>query len=283
MTLKEHIKDIRNRLKEGGYISEVAISNQIVVRLLMELGWPIFDEWTVIFEYAVEGNKKVDLALCYPRAKPVIFIEMKTFERFLENYEVKDAKEQLSEYIFHFQNNSHKEVLIAILTDGQKWLFFHPIGEGDWKKYPVRELDFIGSDTEKIAECLNRYLNYNSICTGEAIQAIRDDYLNVDRPSPKDKVSFSPRLRVTMPNGDVIDCQDPKETFVKAIKKLGLEKVARSRPKIVKMSPHNHGKHCEHNGFYINTYLPLKGEIRNTLVSIGRQLCIPLKVERIEK
>ena len=74
MTLKEHIKDIRSRLKKGGYISEIAISNQIVVRLLRELGWPIYDEWTVIFEYTVEGQKKVDLALCAQRAKPVVFI-----------------------------------------------------------------------------------------------------------------------------------------------------------------------------------------------------------------
>lgn len=224
MILKEHIDDIRNRLKEGEYISEIDISNRIVVRLLQELGWPIFDAWTVIFEYAVAGNKKVDLALCYPRAMPIIFIEMKTFERFLENYEVKNAKEQLSNYISHFQNNSHKEVSTAILTDGQKWLFFHPAGEGDWKENPIRELDFIESDTEEVAECLNRFLNYNSICTGESIQAIKNDYRDADKLTIKDQVSFSPRLRVTMPDGEVIDCQDSEMTFVEVIKKLRTRK-----------------------------------------------------------
>ena len=87
MAFKEHIDDIRNRLKEGGYTSEMDICNRIVVRLLKELGWPIFDPWTVIFEYKVNKNsKKIDLVLCEPQAKPVIFIEIKAFERFLANF-----------------------------------------------------------------------------------------------------------------------------------------------------------------------------------------------------
>ena len=282
MTLKEHINDIRNRLKEGGYISEKAISNQIVVRLLRKLGWQIFDEWTVIFEYPV-GNKKVDLALCDPRAEPVIFIEVKAFERFLEKYVVKNAKEQLSEYISHFQNNSRKEIPIAILVDGQKWLFFHPMGDEDWKEHTVCELDFIESDIEEIAECLNRYLNYESICAGKATQAIKDDYMSVNIHDKEYKISFSQRLRVTMPNGEVVDCPDPEDTFVAVIIKLGPENVAHSSPKIVKKSPFDHGKFREYNGYYINTYLPLKWEKRNVLVSIGRKLCVLLKVERIEK
>ena len=258
MILIEHIDDIRNRLKGGGYISETAISNQIVVRLLKELGWPIFDEWTVIFEYPVGCGKKVDLALCDPRAEPVIFIEMKAFERFLEKYVVKDAKEQLSEYISHFQNNSDKEIPIAILIDGQKWFFFHPVGEGDWKKYPIRELDFIESGIEEITECLNRYLNYESIRAGEVTQAIKDDYMSVNIHDEEYKTSFSQRLRVTMPNGEVVDCPDPKDTFVEVIIKLGPENVVHSSPKIVKKTPFDHGKFREYNGYYINTYLPLK-------------------------
>ena len=287
MTLKEHIHDIRSRLRKGGYINEAAISNQIVVRLLKELEWPIFDEWIVIPEYTIEGSKKVDLALCAPPAKPVVFIEMKAFEKFLEKYEVKNAKKQLSKYLSYFQSNSHKEIPIAILTDGQKWLFFHPIGEGDWKEYPVRELDFIESNIEEIAECLNRYLNYKSMCTGKVTQKIKNDYRSIDRQTLKDKVSFSPRLRVTMPNGEVIDCPNPKDTFIEVIVKLGLEDVARIRPKIVKKSRDDvegspFKEYCQHNGFYINTYQPLKGERRNTLVRIGRQLCVHLKVERID-
>lgn len=285
MTLKEHINDIRSRLKEGGYISEIAISNQIVVRLLRELGWPIYDEWTVIFEYTVGGSKKVDLALCVPRAEPVIFIETKVFEKFFQKYEVKCAKEQLSEYIWHFQNNTHKEVSIAILTDGQKWIFFHPVEEENWKESPVCELDLIENEIEEIVECLDRYLNYESICTGKVIEKIKDDYRSINSPSLTDK--YSRRLRVTMPNGEVINCPDSKDTFVEVIVKLGLEDVARVRPNIVKKSCDGETPPfkccCQRNSFYINTSQPLKWQRRNTLVRISRQLCVHLKIERIDE
>ena len=249
--LIEHINDIRDRLKDGGYITEKSISNQIVIRLLKELGWPIFDEWTVIFEYPVGNNKKVDLALCCPRAKSVIFIEVKAFERFLDKAELKKAKKQLSEYISYFQNDSGQEIPIAILIDGQKWLFFHPTGEGNWKEKPVCKLDFIEGDTEKTAEYLHRYLNYESICTDKVAQVIKDDYLNANIHIQEDK-AFSHRLRVTMPNGEVIDYQNPEDTFAEVIIKLGVEKVASFRPKIVKKSlddKDDKDKFRKHNGF----------------------------------
>ena len=285
MTLKEHINDIRNRLKTGGYIDETDISNRVVVRLLRELEWPIFDEWTVIHEYPVwsgTGLGKVDLALCNAPAKPIIFIEMKAFERFLDKSEEKKSEKQLFQYICYFQNNSHRELPIAILTDGQKWRFFHPMGKGNWRNHPVRELDFIKNDVEESALYLNRYLNYKLICMGEAIQAIKGDYQSINSALPENKVS--PRLRVTMPNGEVIADPDPRNTFVEVIVKLGLENVARNRPTVVKKvsdvktPPFTHYR--ERNGFYINTGLPLKGQRRTVLISIGMQLCVPLRVER---
>lgn len=292
MKLKEHIDDIRNRLKEGGYVDEAAISNQVVVRLLYALKWPIFDEWVVIYDYPVWDNedneiKKVDLTLCHPLAEPIVFIEIKAFERFLTKSEEEKAENQLIRYIVCFQKKSHKELPTALLTDGQKWRFFHPMGKGNWNKHSVSEFDFIESDTEEIAKCLNRYLNYNSIRTGEAQKAIGNDYRSVNEAASEDKSVSSPRLRVTMPDGKVIDCQYAKNTFVEAIIELGLENVARNRPKIVK-SAHEvktppFEDYCLRDGFYINTRLPLKWQKRNALVSIGRQLGKLLKVERIEK
>lgn len=289
MTLREHIDDIRNRLKKCGYVDETAISNQVVVRLLSALKWPIFDEWTVIYNYPVWDNeiKKVDLTLCHPLAEPIVFIEIKAFERFLTKSEEEKAENQLIRYIVCFQKNTHKELPIALLTDGQKWRFFHPMGKGNWEEHPVREFDIIKSDIEEIAKCLKRYLNYNSILKGEVKKAISDDYQGVDRNVSEDIVESSPHLRVTMPNGQVVEYATQKNTFVEVIVKLGLENVARNRPKIVKaahdkkMPPFKH--YCLRDGFYINTDQPLKWERWTTLVSIGRQLGKLLKVERIEK
>ena len=255
MTLEKHIGDIRNQLKEGAYINEIDISNRILMRLLKKLGWPISDAWTVIFEYAV-SNKKIDLVLCKERATPIIFIEIKMFERLLDNSEKKKAKKQLFQYIFQFQNNSNEEIPIAILTDGQKWLFFHPTQEKKWIENPTRELDLIENEIEESAYYLNRYLNYQSICNGKAIEAIKGD-----TPTQEDRTTFSRRLRVTMPNGDVIDCPNPKDTFNKVIERLE-----------VKDEELTFKKEQQH----------LIWEIRKNLIRIGRMKCVPLKVERLK-
>ena len=45
----------------------------------------------------------------------------------------------------------------------------------------VYEFDIVEDDSEEIATCLNRYLNYASIQTGNAMVAIEKDYHNVFR------------------------------------------------------------------------------------------------------
>ena len=163
MTLKEHIDDIRKRLEEGGFKNEASVSQGIVLRLLGELDWPSHDTQVVIPEYPVEG-RRVDFALCQPPSKPLVFIEVKPVGK------IEGAEKQLFEYVFH------KGVPVVILTDGQEWHFFHPSGQGDYTERTVCRLDLIEMDSEESSELLSRYLNYKSICTGEAVKAIQDDY-----------------------------------------------------------------------------------------------------------
>ena len=166
MTLKEHIDDIRDNLKKGLYANEAAVSNGIVRRLLDALGWPIYNPQIIIPEYSVEG-RRVDFALCHPSSKPLVFIEVKQVGN------IEGAERQLFEYAFH------EGVPIAILTDGQKWRFFYPIGQGDYRERKVCELDIITGDSEENTERLNRYLDYESIRTGEAVETIKKDYERV--------------------------------------------------------------------------------------------------------
>lgn len=265
MTLKETIDDIRSQLKNGGYISEMSICNGIVVRLIKELGWPIFDPWTVIFEYNVnKTGKKVDLVLCEPKAKPVVFIEIKAFERLYYEHKRKEAIEQLSGYISDFKMNSHEHegVPIAILTDGQKWIFFHPIAGEDWKERPVCELDLMGNDVKESVEYLDRYLNHESVCKCTAIKAFKADHKNLDGPLSENRVSYGSRLRVKMPDGEVIDCQKPRDTFCKVIEKLGISK--------------------EELTYKISNQ-PNIWQIRENLIKIGRWHGISLRIERLKK
>ena len=166
MTLKEHIDDIREGLKINRYPDEAAVSQGIVLRLLGTLGWSTFDTQAVFPQYGIEG-RKVDFALCHPPSKPIVFIEVKRVGN------IEGAERQLFEYAFH------EGVPIAILTDGQKWRFFYPIGQGDYRERKVHEMDLTEGDSEEKAKRLNRYLNYESIRTEEAVESIKEDYEKV--------------------------------------------------------------------------------------------------------
>ena len=166
MTLQEHIEEIRNDLRNEAFINEASVSQGIVLRLLHALGWSWYNTRVVIPEYSVEG-RRVDFALCHRPSRPLVFIEVKRLGQ------IEGAERQLFEYAFH------RGVPIAILTDGQKWHFFHPAGEGDYRERRVYQLDLIETDTEEIAERLNRYLNYNLICNRNAAQSIADDYQDI--------------------------------------------------------------------------------------------------------
>ena len=166
MTLKEHIDDIREGLKTNRYPDEAAVSLGIVLRLLGALAWPTFNTQVVFPQYGVEG-RKVDFALCHPPAKPTIFIEVKRVGN------IAGAERQLFEYAFH------EGVPIAILTDGREWHFFHPTAQGDYRERQVCELNLSEGDNEENIKRLNRYLNYESIRTGEAVESIKKDYEKV--------------------------------------------------------------------------------------------------------
>ena len=167
MTLKEHIDAIRDGLRDGLFATEAQVSHGIVGRLLDALAWPKYNTKVVTPEYAVQETR-VDFALCHPHSKPIIFIEVKKVGHINER-----GERQLFEYAFH------DGVPVAVLTDGKEWHFFYPSGQGNYKDRRVCKLNLIAEESEKSAARLDRYLNYESICTGEAIQAIAHDYQSV--------------------------------------------------------------------------------------------------------
>ncbi|MDE0186576.1 MAG: hypothetical protein OXP71_14150 [Candidatus Poribacteria bacterium] len=168
MTLEEHIDDIRDNLRRKVFTSEALVSEGIVRRLLEALEWPRFNPQIVIPEYPVEGGR-VDFALCHPPSKPLVFIEVKPVGK------SGGAEKQLFEYAFH------KGVPVVILTDGKEWHFFHPSGQGEYNERKVYNVDLTEVDHVESTARLSRYLNYQSICTGEAIKAIEDDYRAVSK------------------------------------------------------------------------------------------------------
>ena len=168
MTLKEHIDDISNLLKQGAFANEKerTVSDRIVNRLLQALEWPIFTPQIVIDEYAVEG-RRVDFALCHPESTPRVFVEVKRVGN------IDKGIKQLFEYAFH------RGIPIVVLTDGQKWRFYHPAGEGSYEDRIVAEIDLLADDSIECNNCLDRYLNYESVKTGKAAKVIASDYQRI--------------------------------------------------------------------------------------------------------
>lgn len=168
MSLEDDIEDIRAGIKAGRFSNEASVSQGIVLRILNALGWPTYDTQVVCPEYSLEG-RRVDFALCRPGGQPIAFVEVKQVGQ------SEGAERQLFEYAFV------KGVQLAILTDGQAWNFFLPGEQGDFGERRVYKLD-IGE--RSVAECvarLARYINYDDMVSGKAIQAARDDYKDVAR------------------------------------------------------------------------------------------------------
>ena len=168
MSLEKHIEAIRLGIKAGGFANEAAVSQGIVLRLLDALSWPAYDTQIVCPEYALQG-RRVDYALCHPPGKPIAFVEVKQIGH------TEGAERQLFEYAFHLG------IPLAILTDGQEWNFFLPGEQGDYGERRVYKLDIVERDLSECVAQLTRYLHYDAIVSGAAIEAAREDYRNVSR------------------------------------------------------------------------------------------------------
>ncbi|MBY0473499.1 MAG: hypothetical protein K2Q13_00375 [Nitrosomonas sp.] len=162
------MEEIRLGIKAGRFINETSVSQGIVLRLLHALSWPAYDTQVICPEYSLEG-RRVDYALCHPPGKPIAFVEVKQIGQ------SEGTERQLFEYAFHIG------VPLAILTDGQEWNFFLPGEQGDYGERRVYKLDIVERDISECMARLIRYLKYDAIVSGAAIDAEREDYRNVSR------------------------------------------------------------------------------------------------------
>jgi predicted type IV restriction endonuclease len=166
--VEEDLQDIRAGIKAGRYVNEATVSQGIVQRLLHILGWPVYDTEIVAPEYSL-GGRRADYALCHPPRESVILVEVKQIGQ------SQGADRQLFEYAFH------KGVPMAVLTDGQEWHFFLPTEQGDYGERRVYKLDLLERDPREAAAGLERYLGYEEVRSGRAIEAARRDYRNAAR------------------------------------------------------------------------------------------------------
>ena len=156
--LRDVIEQIQNDLRSGRFTNEAAVSQGIVLPVLYELGWPVFDTRSVAPEYALEG-RRVDFALCDGSDRPKVFLEVKRVGQ------AEGRDRQLFEYAFH------RGVPVAILTDGQEWSFYLPGEEGHYEERRVYKIDLLERDATECNDRLTRYLGHMRVMSGEALEA----------------------------------------------------------------------------------------------------------------
>lgn len=168
MKLTEIIADITGKLRQGRFPNEQAISQGIVLRLLHELGWDVYDTNVVWPEFQT-GEGRVDFALCHPPSKPAVFIEVK------QPGKAEDGVRQALEYAFH------TGVPFIVLTDGKTWSFYLPAEQGSYEDRRVYKLDLFERSDAEAASVLQKYIAKAKVETGEALEAARKEYRSRNR------------------------------------------------------------------------------------------------------
>lgn len=264
---------------------ETAIKQTVILRLLADLDWNIFDRDEVFPEYTIEG-KRVDYSLRNNNNNKV-FIEAKKPKENLE-----DHQEQLLNYSFK------EGVQLAILTNGVTWWFYLPLQKGAWTNRKFYTIDFKNQTETEISEKLIQFLSKENVLSDKSIRVAEetlksktkeveiknsfpvvwknllnkptpefiqllatetekhcgfrptDDvviaFLNADKaiqdneeeeeltdnfattlPTGNNVRASNTRLKVTLPNGRIINEYKAIDTFIKTIQEFGIDKVKR--------------------------------------------------------
>jgi predicted type IV restriction endonuclease len=76
MSLDTTLADIIARLRQGRFPNEQAVAQDIVLRVLQELGWDIYDT-TLVWPEFQSGEGRADFAMCNPPSNSAELIEVK--------------------------------------------------------------------------------------------------------------------------------------------------------------------------------------------------------------
>ena len=164
MALEEAIADIVEKLRGGAFPNEQSVSQGIVLRILSDLHWDVFEPSVVWPEYATASGGRADFALCEPRSKPKVLIEVK------QPGKAEGGVRQSLEYAFH------TGVPFVVLTDGQTWSFYLPAEPGDYEDRRVFKLDLYEHSAQRSAVVLEGYLHWERVASGKALEDARTEH-----------------------------------------------------------------------------------------------------------
>lgn len=158
------IRDIRDKIRVRAFVNEDQVSKGVVLRLLRELGWDVFDPALVKSEHPI-GSRRVDYALIRPPFGAVVLIEVKRVGKLKAK-----GEDQLFDYC------AKQGVPLAVLTDGKEWRLYFPGGMGTYEQRRFATVDLVEAEAEDCASSLARYLEYGAVASGEAQSNVNADY-----------------------------------------------------------------------------------------------------------
>lgn len=167
MPLVDRLEEIRRRLRDG-IPNEQSVSQGIVLPVLHELGWPVFDVNVVRPEHTT-GEGRVDYALCEPAKLAKVFIGVK------RPGAAEDGVKQALQYAFH------TGVPFVILTDGKTWSFYLRPESGSYEERRVSKLDILDGSSVDAAAVLQRYVAHSRVASGRHLESARDEYRSKNR------------------------------------------------------------------------------------------------------
>jgi predicted type IV restriction endonuclease len=108
---------------------------------------------------------------------------------------------------------------MALLTDGQEWNFFLPTEQGDYGERRVYKLDLLERDPQEAESSLKRYLGYEAVRSGQAIEAARKDYRDAARKMRAQKTLPDAWARLVEAEDDIlIDLLSEKVEDLRGVK-----------------------------------------------------------------
>jgi len=143
--MNEILSDIRNKLTNNYFQNEEHVRISLVLRILFELGWDIWNPKEVNSEFKAVPNEdisRVDIALFSNEYLPPLI--------FIEDY------------------NRNNTAQFSIITDGKKWRFYYSQTGGEFSQKCFKVIDITRNDLSDVINSLTLFLSKNEILSGNA-------------------------------------------------------------------------------------------------------------------
>jgi len=196
--MTQNLVNFINELKKNivpGLSSEAETKLAVILPILQNLGWNVFNVEEIKPEYSV-GSGRVDFALII-KGQCKVFIEVKPIGEDLSNHQ-----EQLLKYSFQ------EGVPLSVLTNGITWWFYLSIIEVPWEQRRFFNIDILEQECQQVIEKFSDFLLKENISSGDAI---KNAHL-VLKNKQKNKI-----IEETIPKAWKKIIDEPDESLIKLI------------------------------------------------------------------